>query len=138
VATVTYAHDFPYRVTERGTFPMVQVTLRSAHGDDQAIDVDAYLDSGAERSLFQGALLSGIGLNLFDGSLKRYQSVTGTTLEARVHLVRIEHEQLGEFELEIGFSVGEIARSLLGRDFFDRIQVGFREHHQMFFVESSP
>lgn len=33
------------------------------------------------------------------------------------------------------FSMADIQRNLLGRDFFDRIQVGFRESHSQFFIE---
>jgi hypothetical protein len=32
----------------------------------------------------------------------------------------------------------DIQRNLLGRDFFDLVQVGFRENHSEFYVEPSP
>jgi hypothetical protein len=38
----------------------------------------------------------------------------------------------------VGFSSGEIHRNLLGRDFFNLAQIGFRERHLTFFITPSP
>ncbi len=115
---------------------MIQVRLRQVNGQgDQAVDVDAFLDSGAETSLFDGAFLEVIGLNLLSGRPRSFISTMGPTHEGRMHRVRLEHEQLGNFDLEIGFSTGPISRNLLGRDFFDFLEVGFREHQESFLIE---
>jgi hypothetical protein len=107
-------------------------------GNDSAVDIDAVLDSGAALSLFSGDLGASIGLEILAGTLKRYQTTSGALINGYLHPVRLSHEGLGDFEIEIGFSIEPISRNLLGRDFFDRIQVGFREHHTSFFVTPSP
>ena len=132
--TVTYTHDFQY-VEAGGDHHLPGLLLSVQAPDGQAIEVDAFLDSGASHSLFNGEILPAIGLDVMAGPVKPYQGVMGPPLEARLHHVRLIHEQLGDFDLEVGFSTVRIARNLLGRDFFDRIQIGFREHHLMFFVE---
>ena len=106
--------------------------------DPLAVTVDAFLDSGARYSLFDGSLLDVIGLALFDGDRRDYFPVSGGSIEGRVHRVRLIHERLGTFDLEMGFSTGPINRNILGRDFFDLIQLGFREHHLAFFIEATP
>ena len=119
-----------------GSFPLLQLVVRAANG--QAVAVDAYLDSGASHSLFDGQILSGIGINLLDGLPRRYGAAIGAEMEARIHSIRLEHSHLGNFDLDIGFSMGPMSRNLLGRDFFDLVQLGFRENRQSFFIEPTP
>jgi hypothetical protein len=102
------------------------------------LDIDAYLDSGAERSLFEGWITRAIGLDLLAGRTIPYASLTRQTIEGRLHPVRLSHPSLGHFELEVGFSTGNISRNILGRDFFNLIQVGFRENHLAFYVTPTP
>ncbi len=103
-----------------------------------AVTVDAYLDSGARYSLFDGSILEVIGLRLLEGVRRDYFPVSGGPIEGRLHRVRLIHQSLGTFDLEIGFSTGPINRNVLGRDFFDVIQLGFREHRLTFYVEPTP
>jgi hypothetical protein len=138
LATITYAHEFSYLDSGDDYFPMLQFSLQASNHEAEAVDVDTFLDSGARYSLFDGAILAAIGLTLMDGPARVYQPVAGLRIEARVHRVRLAHERLGDFEFEIGFSTGAIKRNLLGRDFFNLIQVAFREHHLRFFIESTP
>lgn len=135
--TVNYTHDFVYVDMGSSHFPMLQFTLQAPE-IDQPIDVDAYIDSGAELSLFDGSLLMGIGLDMGNGPERRYQTTAGTSITARVQRVVLVHDALGRFELEIGFSLSPISRNLLGRDFFDKVQIGFREHHLTFLVRPKP
>ena len=62
----------------------------------------------------------------------------GTVLTATIHPVRLTHSDLGDFELEVGFTSVNIKRNLLGRDFFNLLQIGFRERRQMFYVSLEP
>ncbi len=55
-----------------------------------------------------------------------------------LHNLLFENELLGRFELEVGLSTSAIKRNLLGRDFFNLFQIGFREHHQMVLLKASP
>jgi len=104
-----------------------------------AVTTDACLDSGTSQSLFDGELLAGIGVALFNGPERRYSStVSGSGMTARVHRVRLEHAQLGTFALDVGFSTVPISRNLLGRDFFELVQLGFRESHKSVFIEPNP
>jgi len=136
LTTVTYTYDFGYVSTGGRSFPLLRLVVRAANG--QAVAVDAHLDSGASQSLFDGEILSGIGVNLLDGPLKRYGSAIGAEMEARIHRIRLEHSELGNFDLDVGFSVGPLSRNLLGRDFFDFVQLGFRENQQSVFIEPTP
>ena len=139
MVTVSYAYQFGYiRDLQGEPHPGFPLRIANPHHPDQAVDVNAYLDSGAQRSLFQGWILKSIGLDLLDGPPKLYKSVLGFTIEGRLHLVRLSLPDLGDFAIEIGFSTGEISRNLLGRDFFDLVQIGFRERYLSFYVTPTP
>jgi hypothetical protein len=140
VIPVQYEHEFPYPYDEDGRrYPRLTVrVLNAANPTRGAIDVDAYLDSGAERSLFDGAIGRVIGIDLLSGEQKRYESTIGSSIPATLHAVRLEHLDVGAFELTVGFSSSRIKRNLLGRDFFNLAQIGFREHHLAFFITPRP
>jgi hypothetical protein len=44
----------------------------------------------------------------------------------------------GDFNLEIGFTDRQIRRNLLGRDFFNLVQIGFREHQLQYYLNTTP
>ena len=127
--TIDYAIQLPYGYDDVNGRPYPRLTFRisAAANATSALDVDAYLDSGAERSLFDGRLAPALGIDLLTGREERYGPVSGPALLARLHAVRISHDILGAFELEVGFSTADINRSLLGRDFFRQTQIGFHE-----------
>ena len=97
--------------------------------DGRELEIQAHLDSGAERSLFDGQIARAIGLQPGNGEKIHFRSTTGADVVAVSHRVQLAHENLGECDLTVGFSDREIARNLLGRDFFDLYRIGFREHH---------
>ena len=136
---VEYEQAFAYTHDETGT-RRARLTLRLSNPNDpgRAIDVDAFLDSGAERSLLNGWIGRQIGIDILDGPRLRYEPTAGNAFEAALHPVRIEHPDLGAWTLTIGFSLSPIRRCLLGRDFFNLVQIGFREHHLTFFVSPRP
>ncbi len=137
MSTVIYPFGFAYRFIERGLFPALQITVESRVGISQSIVVDAFLDSGAEASLFQGWIAQAIGIDLFTGTRRTYASTSGNALEARMHPLKLSHADLGSFDLTVGLSTSEITRNLLGRDFFNLIQIGFRENQQIFFIRTN-
>lgn len=105
----------------------------------RAVDLDAYLDSGAERSLFNGILAPLLGIDdLFGGPEIPFQSTVGAALTARLHPVRLSHPALGLLDLEMAFSTAHINRNLLGRDFFSRAQIGFRESRLALYITAQP
>ena len=137
--SVDYRHEFGYLPAGRNrSFPGLPIQIRNPNVPDQAVEVPAHLDSGTECSLFGGWIARSIGLDLLDGPPRHYASTAGASIEARVHRVALIHHLLGTFPLEVGFSVSNIHRNLLGRDFFNLLQIGFRERHLAFYVTPSP
>ena len=138
--TVQYEREFSYPYDQDGQrYP--RLTLRVSNTVDPArgaLDIDAYLDSGAQRSLFDGGIGRALGINLLSGEQKHFESTTGSSLAATLHPVRLEHVELGAFELAVGFSSSRIKRNLLGRDFFNLAQIGFREHELTFYITPKP
>lgn len=137
LTTVAYTHDFQYRSVNATFLPILQFQLQHI-SNGSAVDVDAVVDTGTMVSLFDGGLGTAIGLDLLTGTSNRWQPTSGSMLQGFLHRVRLVHDDLGTFEMEIGFSISGISRNLIGRDFLNRIQVGFREHHTTFFVTPSP
>lgn len=139
MVTVSYAYQFNYPYhAQGGRFPALVVRIASPNFPLQSVEIDAYFDSGAEGTLIDGRHARAIGLELLAGQVKRYKSTMGTSLEARLHPISLSHPDLGAFQLIAGFSTDGITRNLLGRDFFNLIQVGFRERHQVFYIEPNP
>lgn len=137
--TVSYHYEFPYRPSPAGgMFPILPVTVCNPRSSARSADVVAYLDSGAQCSLFDGTLAGFVGINLMDGRRVPFASTAGFSIEGIIHPVRLLHPELGEFDLDIGFSTVPLRRNLLGRDFFNLVQIGFRERHQVFYVKAEP
>ncbi|MGH9318672.1 MAG: hypothetical protein ACRD21_17250 [Vicinamibacteria bacterium] len=126
---VSYVHELDYlRDSVTGDpFPGLWIVVRSLN-DGRELEIQAHLDSGAERSLFDGQIARAIGLQAGNEERIYFRSTVGVDVVAVSHRVQLVHENLGERELAVGFSDREIARNLLGRDFFDLYQIGFREH----------
>ncbi len=139
MTTVSYAYEFEYSYDDDGRRrPLLKLRLASLAEPALVVDVEAVLDSGAERSLIDGRIGAALGLDILRGSRLTFETMAGGVLPATLHTVQISHLKLGTFEFEIAFSTGEIRRNLLGRDFFDLAQIGFREHHLTFFVTPTP
>jgi hypothetical protein len=132
---VEYEHLLDYLRDKNGVpFPGLRIEICRPDLSNSAIVVPAHLDSGASRSIFDGEIAETIGLDLLSGSNVTYQSTTGAVVEAGLHEVRLAHPSLGACILEVGFSTTKIARNLLGRDFFDLFQIGFREHRLQIYL----
>jgi len=139
VPTVAYTYRFPYGYSPQGRpFPILSIRLLNPSDTARSVEVAAYLDSDTERSLFDGTLALALGIDLLRGQRISYSSATGTGMDAFLHPVKIRHPELGQFDLEVGFSSVTLARNLLGRDFFNLVQIGFREHHLIFYVTPEP
>ena len=137
--TVSYVYRFDYSYDDEGErFQKLLLQIASPGHPEHALEIDAYLDSGAERTLVDGRIGTALGLDLLSGPELRCVSITGTGLTARLHVVRFSHPDLGDFELEVGFTTVPISRHLLGRDFFNLIQIGFRERQLTFYVIPTP
>jgi hypothetical protein len=139
MVTVTYEHQFQYALDDTGDrYPRLSFRIAQSDEPEISVDVDAYLDCGAGRSLFNGRIGAALGIDVLSGEEVVFQATTGGLLVAKRHQVRLTHSSLGSFNLEVGFSTTDIHRNLLGRDFFDLAQIGFREHHLTFYVTPTP
>jgi hypothetical protein len=136
--TVIYQHRFNYAAVLQGSCPVLQLSVRRQDNVEIGIDTDAYLDSSAEASLFNGGLLAALEMELMNGSPKSYGTTFGDTVTGYLHAVRLTVPSVGDFDLQIGFSNGDIRRNLLGRDFFNLVQVGFRERQMEYFLTPTP
>ena len=135
---VAYEHQVDYGYDSDGNrFPRLDFQLAKAGVPDLTIDVDAHLDSGAERSLFNGKLAAVLGFDLLDGPKLVYQTAMGSQLVATLQMVELTHPDIGAFQFEVGFSSAEIHRNLLGRDFFNLVQIGFHENHLTFYIKKN-
>jgi hypothetical protein len=141
VATaVTYAHSFTYSIDEVSgdSFPGLEFRVSRPGIVDRTIDINAYLDTGAELSIFEGALLvPRFSIDLMAGREVRLNTAAGFGISARIHYLILSHARLGRFNLDAAISTVPIRRNLLGRDFFQRIQIGFREFHHTFHIATA-
>lgn len=136
--TVAYPHEFPYRQSPAGgTFPILPITIGTPHQLTRSADVIAYLDSGAQRSL-SARWRRRSGWTCSGDVDCHSPPPRDSSIEAIIHPVRLFHPDLGDFNLEIGFSTIPLRRNLLGRDFFSLVQIGFRERRQVFYVRAEP
>jgi len=138
VVTVDYSHRFYYREMIEGRSPVLTATISTLAGGEESIDVDAYLDSGASTSLFNGSFLTALHVPLINDRRKSFTSTAGHSIEAYIHRLRLTLPELGSFDLDIGFSSTQIVRNLLGRDFFNLVQIGFRERQLEYYLYPQP
>lgn len=138
MVAVEYQHSFNYRQFASGSSPVLQVRIARQDNHEFGIDTDVYLDSGAERSLFNGDLLAALEIDLINDRAKSYGSTIGSSVTAYLHQVQLIVPNVGDFSLEIGFSNVEIRRNLLGRDFFNLVQIGFRERRFQYYLSPTP
>ena len=138
---VEYGHSFPYLFDQatRKSFPGLQFDLSLPGNFHVTAYTRAHLDTGAELSLFDGALVvPTLGIDLMAGPEVALNSAGTFALSARIHRLEISHPMLGSFTLDAAISTVPIARNLLGRDFFEHIQIGFREFHHTFHIATGP
>lgn len=140
MVTVQYQHQFSYTYAPeyKDHFPILPLRVTNPRDPTLALDVDVYLDSGAKRSFFDGWIATALGLDLLSGPRITHGSSAGFQTTGHLHQVTLSHPALGSFALEVSFSTAQISRNLLGRDFFNFIQIGFRERHLAFYVTPTP
>lgn len=136
---VEYATDLPYSYDPNGhLFPRLTMRLQNPDHEEQALEVDAYLDSGAERSLFDGRFAGIVGFDLLSGPEWRFSGTSGAHITARLHRVIVSHPALGTHSIELAFSTASLSRSLIGRDIFALCQIGFREAQSRVLISPLP
>lgn len=139
MVAVDFSFEAPYLTSISGkSFPGLIVTLENAYDPSTPIEVRASLDSGAEYSLFDGQTAQAIGLDLISGAPFTFVTTGGATIDARILPVVVRHSDLAAFKMDLRFSTGKIRRDILGRDFFNLVQVGFRERHLRVYLSATP
>ena len=140
--TVTYTHSFSYSIDQFSgeAFPGLEVRVSLPGGSaDNAVDLIAHLDSGAMRSVFDGSrIVSILGLDLMAGREIKLGFLSGFNLSARIHRLELSHPDLGSFTLDAAITTVPLTHNLLGRDFFQHLQIGFREFHHSFLITAAP
>ena len=133
---VTYRLTLRYRPfpPRSVSAPVVAVRISAGHG---ALDTLALLDSGAEFSLFDGVHADALGLRLQDGQPMSFWGLAGGQVLAYIHDVKLEIENY-RFHCPVAFSESHLGRNVIGRNFFDLVQVGFREHQGEIYLDPSP
>ncbi|MHB8381460.1 MAG: pepsin/retropepsin-like aspartic protease family protein [Candidatus Binataceae bacterium] len=136
---VNYSLEAAYlRATNGKSYPGLIVAVEKPGDSSRSFEVRAELDSGAEYSLFDGEMAAEIGLDLHSGKPFTFETATGARIYARILQVTLRHADLGTFDLPLRFSTSRIRRDVLGRDFFDLIQIGFRERHLTIYLNATP
>jgi hypothetical protein len=138
LGAILYQLRVPYLRRANGSmFPGLVAKLQNPGNSSASVEAVAELDSGAEYSLYDGLLASTIGLDLLNGKEFVFGLADGSSFSARILPVVIVEDSLGRFPLGLRFSIGPIRRNILGRDFFDLVQIGFREHHSEVYLTPS-
>jgi hypothetical protein len=132
--TITFDHDLDYLDTSFGWAPALLVTLGNPQRPGESIDALGFLDTGAQRTLFDGELTQALGIDIFSGRKQDFSFTQGGSMSAHQHEVVLSHPALGRLSFPVCFSLGPIHRNLFGRDFLELLQVGFRQYDQMFFL----
>lgn len=135
--TLEFKHVFHYRPFPQfgaEVRPVLPVTLIGPAGSDDTL---AIVDSGADYCLFNGERTGELGIALLEGKEITLTGLSGR-LEARLHDIDLEIEG-DRFRCTVAFSLGRIARELLGRSsFFDQTKIGFQEQESLLYFDPSP
>jgi hypothetical protein len=117
-SNVIYSHSFAYLVDEFSgrSFPGLELRVSLPSVANRTIDLNACLDTGAELSIFDGALITPqLGIDLMAGREIRLSAAAGFAIAARIHRLELSHPDLGRFALDAAISTVPITRNLLGR-----------------------
>jgi hypothetical protein len=137
LATVIhFDHDLEYLDTPIGPAPALMVSLENPQRPGRFHDAMAYLDTGSQRTVFDGDIAESLGIDILRGEKVKFTfNHLGGSIGAREHRVALAHHlSFGKLDVTVCFSEEPIRRNLLGRDFLRLLQVGFRQYDQMFFL----
>ncbi len=115
---------FNYTEFQGRLLPIIPIRVRGR----EWVEFRAFVDSGAEYSIFQAEMAEILGLRLEDGEGSYVTVGDGSQIKVYIHRVNVRLAD-EEFEASIGFSrhLG-IGFNIIGRlDIFDRFKVCFDE-----------
>ena len=122
--------NFPYkRLSQSRYAPIVPLSLR---GKARWILFDAFVDSGADYSVFHEKVAIMLGLKLLSGEKKIVTVGDGDDMTVYLHPVKVLFADF-VFEAKIAFSSGlGSGFNLLGREtFFEKFQVCFNDRNRV-------
>lgn len=132
--TITFDHELDYLDTSFGWAPAFLVTMQNPAQRNRTCDTLGFVDTGAQRTLFDGELTQALGIDIFAGQKQDFSFTQGGSLSARQHEVVLAHPAFGSLRFTLCFSLGPIHRNLLGRDFLEHMQLGIRQYDRRLLV----
>lgn len=130
-----FQYVYPYRPLQSGTpSPCLPVELSVG---TLSKEFRALVDTGAERTMFDGSLLVDAGLDLLSGPRALFHGFMGARTVGHLHRVKLT---LAGRTLDIGvyFSTVPVDRPVLGRDVLEFFVVAFRERTMELHVAHEP
>lgn len=115
--------------------PIIPITLFGPKG---SVNVDALIDSGADRCLFSAELGREIGLELEKGEKEIFSGIEGGEVEAFLHKIQLQIMGIEKkIEIIAGFTAAPGVFAILGQDgFFDAFRIKFEKDHNI--IEITP
>lgn len=106
--------------------PIIPVTLFGPKG---SVNVDALIDSGADKCLFNSALGNEIGLDLEKGEKENFSGIEGEEITASMRRVQLQVVGIDEkIEITAGFTDARGVFAILGQEgFFDNFRIKFEK-----------
>jgi len=133
---------FPYLKTPRVdprkkwiSRPIIPITLFGPKG---SVSIDALIDSGADRCLFNDQIGREIGLDLEKGEKEIFSGIEGGQIGAYLHKIQLKIIGIEKrIEIIAGFSDAPGVFAILGQDgFFDAFRIKFEKDHNI--IEINP
>lgn len=133
---------FPYFKTPREdprkrwiSRPIIPVTLFGPKG---SINIDALIDSGADRCLFNSQIGKEIGLEIEKGEREIFSGIEGGKLLAYLHKIHLQIIGINKIiEIIAGFTDAPGVFAILGQEgFFDAFKIKFEKAHNT--IEITP
>ncbi len=117
--------------------PIITVTLFGSNG---SVAVDALIDSGADKCLFNAALGREIGLDLNRGIKETFSGIEGGQIATYVHTIGLKISGMeNEIEINAGFAEAGGVFAILGQEgFFDNYRIKFERDHNTFEINPLP
>lgn len=115
--------------------PIIPVTL---FGSEQSVNIDALIDSGADKCLFHNEIGREIGLEVEKGMKETFSGIAGKEISAFIHKIQLQIKGIEKtIEISAGFTDAPGVFAILGQEgFFDNFRIKFERDHDT--IEITP
>jgi len=133
---------FPYLKTPRAdprkkwiSRPIIPIILFGTKG---SVSIDALIDSGADRCLFNAEIGREIGLDIKTGEKEIFSGIEGGQIIAYLHKIQLKIIGIEKrIEITAGFTDAPGVFAILGQEgFFDAFRIKFEKDHNI--IEITP